>query len=217
MTNTIIPAILEYDSLQADLRIRKALEFADTIHIDLIDESFGPQSFCTPEFLTQYTPHAFFELHMMVKDPIIHIDPFMKAGIKRFIGHVEHMSDPMLFAQVVKRVECEVFLGIDYDTPIEPLLANQALMNVIDGFTIMTIHAGKSGQVFENSMLEKVKKVRAALSATHIEVDGGVNLDTAREAKEAGANLFCTNSYIFKSENSKETFEEMTFSLSFRT
>lgn len=210
----VIPAILEYDSLQADLRIRKALEFSDTLHFDFIDESFGQPSFCTPEFLMRYTPHAFFELHMMVTDPLIHINPFMQAGVKRFIGHVEHMTDPLAFAHEVKRVEQEVFLGIDYDTPIEAFLENTELMNLVDGFTIMTIRAGASGQSFESMLLEKVKKVRARLAATAIEVDGGMNLDTAKLAKDAGANLFCTNSYLFKSENPKEAFEAMTAALS---
>jgi len=216
MEYNVIPAVLEYDSLAADQRIRTAQELGDIIHVDVIDQSFGQASFCTPEFLAQYTPHTGIELHMMVTDPIIHINPYAQVGIKRFIGHVEHMSDPLLFAQQVKQIEKEVFLGIDFDTPIEQYLSNQALMSLLNGFTIMTIHAGSSGQSFEVAMLEKVKKIRAQYPQFHIEVDGGINLDTARAAKEAGANLFCVNSFIFKSGNPKEAFENLSISLSSR-
>lgn len=211
MNNKIIPAILEYSEDEAKKKIELALSFTDTLHIDIIDSSFSEKTtLLSPEFLSQFTDKAFFELHMMVQNPEEVIDEYSNTGLKRFIGHIEHMSDEKSFITKAQQIG-EVFLGIDYDTDINQYCNSS--YNAIKGFTVMTIHAGKSGQVFIPDSLEKVQKLRTTFPDTIIEVDGGINNSTYLEAKAAGANQFAMNSYIFGSRNPRETYYNLTKTL----
>ena len=194
MDYRIIPGILEKDWPVIEMKIQQVLPFAKAIHIDLIDGKFAPNTtFLDPSPFKKYTKDAFFELHMMVDEPINFLKPFADSGFQRFIGHIEKMSDQVEFVAKAQLLG-EVGLAIDGPTEIEKI---EVPFDDLDVILFMTIKAGASGQDIIDDYLIKVKQIRDK-TLIPIEVDGGINDQTILSAKESGADRFVATSFIFK-------------------
>ena len=208
----VIPGILEKDWVEIERKIELVKSFASAIHIDIIDGKFAPNStFLDPTPFAKYTlPSSgqalLFEAHLMVEEPIQYLKPFADAGFKRFLGHIEKMSDQVEFVAQGELLG-EVGLTIDGPTSLESL---KVPLDDLDCVLIMTIKAGEAGQVFVPEYLKKVETLRQAPSGAwlrsaqndiKIEIDGGINDKTIVEARKAGANRFVANSFIFNSQN----------------
>ncbi|OGH11187.1 MAG: hypothetical protein A2857_04270 [Candidatus Levybacteria bacterium RIFCSPHIGHO2_01_FULL_36_15] len=199
----VIPAILEKEWVEIEKKIELVKPFTDTIHIDIIDGKFAPNTtFLDPAPFAKYTKDIFFEVHLMVDNPISYLRPFADAGFKRFLGHVEKMSDQIEFVAEAELLG-EVALALDGKTPIDAI---KAPLTDLEMILIMTINAGFSGQKFMPELLEKVKTIRAH-SDIPIEVDGGINEKTITSAKKTGASIFSVNSCIFKSASPQATYQ----------
>jgi len=189
----IIPGILEKDWSEIEKKIELVRGFAKTIHVDIIDGKFAPNTtFLDPKPFTKYTNDFLFEVHLMVKEPINYLEPFSAAGFKRFIGHIEHMSSQTEFVAKGELLG-EVSLALDAKTPLESLEANY---EDLDFMLIMGVKAGLSGQVFMSEVLQKATKIRDSFPIP-VEIDGGINDLTIIQAKKAGAERFVTTSFIF--------------------
>lgn len=195
----VIPGILEKDWFEIERKIELVKPFAKTVHIDILDGKFAPNTtFLDPTPFIKYTSELFLELHMMVEEPIQYLKPFAQAGFKRFLGHVEKMSDQAEFVAQGQLLG-EVGLAIDGPTSLDSV---QVPFDDLDCVLVMTIKAGFSGQSFMTEHLEKVRALRQAQGKQiTIEVDGGVNDQTTKLAKQAGATCFVSTSFLFKSEN----------------
>lgn len=198
----IIPAILEknWDEIEKKLEICKFL--SRDVHIDFIDGKFTDNiSFVDPEPFIKYSSIFDFEAHLMVEEPVQYLDRLAKNGFKKFIGHIEKMSDQVEF--VVKGQERGfVGLGIDLETDIKELKVN---LEDLDQILLMAVKAGRSGQEFDSKIFEKIKSLRSRYLGV-VEIDGGINDKTLVECRNAGANQFCVTSFLFK-ENPKYQFE----------
>lgn len=202
----IIPGILEKDWSSIERKIELIRPFAKTIHIDILDGKFAPNTtFLDPEPFKKYSGDIFFELHMMVEDPIKYLKPWADCGIKRFIAHVEKMSDQAEFVAEAQLLG-EVGVAVDGKTQIESLAVP---IDDLDNILIMTINAGFSGQTFDQKLLEKVKSIREKSLILPIEVDGGINDSTIIEAKNAGATRFISTSFLFKEQDPKVQFDKL--------
>src|SRR3989338_9061241 len=217
MSNSIIiPGILESQWPEIEKKIELVLPFAKTIHIDLIDGKFAPHTtFMEPLPFSKYTKNAEFELHMMVEEPINYLKPFAQAGFRRFIGHVEKMSDQTEFVAQAQLLG-EVGLAIDGPTDLS---AVKVSYSDLDSILIMGIKAGESGQVFVPEYLKKMEILRRQLADQNdiripIEIDGGINDKTITQAKNAGANRFIANSFIFNSQNPQVQYKLLEEKLS---
>jgi len=207
MNNSIIPGILENDWTEIEKKIEKILSFSRTIHVDLIDGKFVQNTtFLDPKPFTKYAKDAYFELHMMVDEPIDYLKPWAQAGFKRFLGHVEKMSDQAEFI-AQGQILGEVGLAIDGPTNIDIL--SSINLDDLDCLLIYTSEkVGFSGPPFMSDRLTKVKKIREK-SQIPIEVDGGINEDTILLAKDAGANRFVSTSFISGSVVPHDQFEKL--------
>lgn len=191
----VIPGILDKDWSSIERKIELVQPFAKTIHIDILDGKFAPNTtFLDPVPFKKYSDKIFLEIHLMVEEPINYLKPWAEAGIKRFIGHVEKMSDQEEFV-VQGQLLGEVGLAIDGPTPIDSI---KVPLPDLDYLLIMTIKAGFSAQSFTPEYLEKIKVIRSQSATIPIEVDGGVNDQTALLARDAGANRFAATSFIYK-------------------
>lgn len=200
MDYRIIPGILEKDWPAIEWKIQQVLPFAKAIHIDFIDGKFAPNTtFMDPLPFSKYTKDAFFELHMMVDEPINFLKPFSDAGFQRFIGHIEKMSDQVEFVAKAQLLG-EVGLGIDQDSSFDAI---EVPLSDLDVLLFMTVKAGASAQEFVEKNLEKIKKARNK-TLIPIEVDGGINDQTILSAKEYGAERFVATSFIFKEDPSEQ-------------
>ena len=125
------------------------------IHIDLIDGKFAPNvTFLDPMPFTKYTGNIEFELHMMVEEPLNFLKPFAAVGFRRFIGHIEKMSDQAEFVAEAQLLG-DVSLAVDLLTPIESI---EVPFEDLDGVLVMSVKAGESGQEFVQEILSKIEK-----------------------------------------------------------
>lgn len=205
----IIPAILEKDFTQIERKINLVKSFAGTIQIDLIDGKFLPQStLLTPESFAKFSQESFLELHLMTQNPIGYVEPFAKAGFRRFIAHVEalpNLDDQKKFVKKVRSLNFEVGLAIDRDTEINTI--KEPLEN-LDCLLIMLVKAGSSGQKFDENVLDKIRQLRAKTQMP-IEVDGGINTESIMLAKKAGANRFSVNSFLFMENDPRKSYNQL--------
>lgn len=208
----IIPGILEQNWEEITKKIEIAKQFADTIHIDFIDGKFAPDTtFLDPKPFAQYSKDLFLEAHLMVEEPINYLKPLSDSGFKRFLGHIEKMSDQTEFVALGQLVG-EIGFAIDGRTPLENI---NVPYEDLDLLLIMTINAGFSGQEFMPELLEKVRQIRGTNKIDSegkplaIEVDGGINEKTILLSQGSGANLFVANSCIFKYPNPEEQYNKL--------
>lgn len=212
----IIPGILEKDWNEIERKIELVRPFAKTIHIDILDGKFAPNNtFLDPTPFKKYSDQFFFELHMMIENPIEYLKPWADAGIKRFIGHVERMPNQEEFVKFAKRYG-EVGLVVDGETSLDEVKIS---LGDLDCLLFMTINAGFSGQTFNETKLEKVRIVRALQQVQGklfpIEVDGGINDQTIILAKNSGANRFISTSFLFNSDNPEEQYRKLQQAINF--
>lgn len=192
----IIPGILEKEWGAIEKKILMVKPFAKTLHIDLLDGEFvNNTTFLDPEPFKQHSSEFFLELHMMVKEPITYIEKFAAAGFKRFLGHVEYMSDQEAF--VAKAQEYgEVGLVLDGPTAVEKVSVPLIDLDCMLIYTSEKV--GFSGPPFMENRLEKVTKIREQTGDIFpIEVDGGITNETIVQAKNAGATRFISTSFLF--------------------
>ena len=173
---------------------------ADLLHVDVMDGHFVPNlSLGVPvvESLRKATD-LFLDTHLMITDPLRYIEPFAKAGADLLTFHLESNSDPD--AVLDKIIQCgkRTGLAINPDTPFERVIP---YLDRLDLLLVMTIFPGFGGQKLMPETLTKVQQAVAyrAEKDLHyrIEVDGGVNADTAAMVAKAGAEILVAGSAVF--------------------
>ncbi len=199
----VIPGILEQDWKSIEQKIEMVKSFAKTIHIDVLDGKFAPNTtWMDPQPFKKYTNSIFFEVHLMVENPLQYLEPFADAGFKRFMGHVEQMPDVAEFVAQAQLLG-EVGLAIDTQTPVENISVSYEDLDLL---FVMTVKAGFSRQQFMPEMLQKVKKIREKSATIPIEIDGGISPVTIVQAKEAGATRFVTTGFVFGAKDPQKQY-----------
>ncbi|HEV2340060.1 MAG TPA: hypothetical protein VGT05_04900 [Patescibacteria group bacterium] len=200
----IIPGILEEEWSEIERKIGLIKPFAHIMHIDLLDGIFaGNKTFSDPSPFALYAQDIFFELHLMVEDPLASVEKWANVGFKRFVGQVEKMPD---IAEFVARVEDigEVGLAIDTQTPVKTI---QHYLEDIDVVLVMTVKAGFSHQTFEQMQLAKVQALRRLDPLLPIEIDGGITPQTLPLAKRAGATRFVSTGFLFGGQSCQAQYD----------
>lgn len=210
----IIPGILENQWSEIEKKIEIIRQFSNTAHIDFIDGKFAPNTtFLDIEPFQKYSKDLpageaglFLEAHLMVENPLQYLESLANAGFRRFLGHVEKMSN---LEEFVARGELlgEVGLAIDNQTDIEKV---NIPYQDLDCLLLMGVKAGYSGQEFIPNILERIRKIREKNETILIEVDGGVNDKNIKGIKNAGANRFVVTSFLFKEGEPSNNYETLS-------
>ena len=173
---------------------------ADLLHVDVMDGHFVPNlSLGVPvvESLRKATD-LFLDTHLMITDPLRYIEPFAKAGADLLTFHLESNSDPDAVLEKIIQCGKRAGLAINPDTPFERVIP---YLDRLDLLLVMTIFPGFGGQKLMPETLTKVQQAVAyrAEKGLHyrIEVDGGVNADTAAMVAKAGAEILVAGSAVF--------------------
>lgn len=197
----IIPAILENNFTEIERKIRLVEKSVDWVQIDIADSTLVPNSTfldTTPFELLKTRLNL--ELHLMVSNPVQYLEPFFKAGFKRFYAHVEadYIEDYLVGCL---KLGVEAGLAIDGPTPYEKI---HKYLSDLDGVLVMAIEAGESGRPFREDTIAKISRIREADLEIPIAVDGAMNDINAAKVIAAGATRINSNSYIFSGENVQE-------------
>jgi ribulose-phosphate 3-epimerase len=204
--NDIIPGILEQQWNDIEKKLELISRFSKRVHIDLLDGIFANNStFSDPAPFAAWADKLDIELHMMVKEPVEYIDTWGKIGVKRFLGHVEMMSDQDAFVQKAKSYG-EVGLALDGKTRVDRISVSDTKLDCI---LVMTIDAGFSGQTFVHEYAAKCEQIRTKNPDIAIEVDGGIHVETLPVAKQCGANRFVCTSALFQTPSPENAYNDL--------
>lgn len=209
----VLPAINTTSRDEAKMQIETARKFADVIHIDVVDGKFAPNmTWGSVDDLEKlkaesYKLAAKLELHLMVQNPESVLDAYLRTGlVVRVIVHLEAMTDSVYILEKCKKYGVEAMLAINPGTEVERLAAH------LDDFhycQILAVFPGLAGQKFQPQVLKKIEWVGKQYPNVIIEVDGGINAETAGAVKKAGADIVVAASYIFTHEDPKKAYEEL--------
>lgn len=174
---------------------------ADWLHVDVMDGHFVPTITIGPLFTEacKRVTKLPLDVHLMISNPDQYLEAFAKAGANNITVHVETCPNLVQTINKIKSLGCTAGITLNPATPASSL---DAALPFADLVLVMSVNPGYSGQAFMPEMIGKVEEVRNKLNAlrsnAHLEVDGGISVDTLPLMYKAGANAFVTGNAAFK-------------------
>ena len=204
----IAPSILsaDYANFESELKKLEATG-AEYVHIDIMDGHFVPNISFGAGVVASMRPHSrlVFDCHLMVSNPEHHIEDFARAGADIISIHAEATPHIHGALQKIRTAGVKASVVINPGTPVE---AVKNVLNLVDQVLVMTVNPGFGGQAFLPETMDKVRELVVLREVNQldfdIEVDGGIDGETIRIAKEAGANVFVAGSYVFKGDVARQ-------------
>ena len=182
------------------------------VQIDVADGEFAPvRTWNNPSELAGLiakNPQMEAEIHLMAENPEPVFEKWLDAGVKRLVIHIESAGNLESIREIISARGAGIIWGIKSGTDVrklEGLLKNEAG----DSVQFLDVSPGFSGQSFNAEVIDAINFLRERHSDLDIRVDGGINPETAKMAKEAGANAAIAVSYIWKSASPAEAYQEL--------
>ncbi|MBR4627956.1 MAG: ribulose-phosphate 3-epimerase [Ruminococcus sp.] len=208
MKNYISASVLSADMLNLESEIRRLeTNGIDMLHFDVMDGAFVDNiTYGLPilEGVRRATGMTL-DVHLMIADPLRYAERFAKAGADIISFHAESSSDISDTIKAIRKSGAKPALAIKPATPAEAVYPYLEMLNMV---LVMTVEPGFGGQSFIPETADKVRLIRNRISElgldTDLEVDGGINADTAGTVINAGANVLVSGSYLFRADDMSE-------------
>ncbi|MFW9992608.1 MAG: ribulose-phosphate 3-epimerase [Candidatus Odinarchaeota archaeon] len=218
----IVPSILAANFSQLAQEIMKVEKHVKCLHIDVMDGHFVPNITVGPAVITSLRPITTleFDVHLMITKPQRYIDAFIDAGADSITFHVE-TGDVKAINRTIDMIRArgkKVGLSLNPGTPVTKL---NDFLEKVDLILCMTVEAGFGGQKFMLETLQKIREIAKRIEQSGLpiilQVDGGINEETARLAVKAGANVLVAGSAVFKQPDPARAIQDILQAIELNT
>ena len=208
----LAPSILSADFARLLEDVKKVEEAGcEYLHIDVMDGHFVPNITLGPNIVKSLRKdvNMVFDAHLMIENPDMYIKDFAEAGCDIIVVHQEACKHLHRTIQNIKSYNIKAGVALNPATPIETI---KYILKDVDMVLIMTVNPGFGGQSFIDSMIDKIRELKAIVDEQSlnidIQVDGGIKPSNVADVVKAGANVIVAGSAIFNSSDIKETVIE---------
>ena len=209
------PSILSADFSKL-LEEVKDVSTAKFLHIDVMDGHFVPNITIGPLIVKSIKGKVdmVFDCHLMISDPKKYTESFAKSGADIITFHYEALNSKEEILDLIDYIHSfKIHAGISIKPNTSVDVLDDEILSKVDLVLVMSVEPGFGGQKFMENSLPKIKKLRELKDKFKynyiIEVDGGINKETAVLVKVAGVEAIVAGTYVFKSQNRKETIKEL--------
>jgi ribulose-phosphate 3-epimerase len=201
-----MPAIIAGNQGELDEMFHRLSGIFEWVHLDFMDGVFVPAKSLT--FIPMLPKGFSYEAHLMVENP----SPWL-TSLRRKLESITFHIESSGFAEALtnaKKLGYDVGVALNPSTPLSRM---RPYLDFLDRVLVMTVEPGKYGAPFVPSALEKIRELHSENPNLPIEVDGAMNPENARKAREAGASIFASGSYIMRSNNIHDAFQMLMKSI----
>lgn len=202
----IAPSILSADFGKLNEDVKSVEKYCDLIHVDVMDGHFVPNITIGAPVVACIKSKKPLDVHLMIEHPENYVEDFAKAGAAIITVHVEACKNLPVLLKKIRSFGVKAGVSVKPKTPISKIAK---VLDLLDMVLVMTVEPGFGGQKFMEDMMKKVAWLRAKKPGLDIEVDGGINAETAKIAIKAGANVLVAGSYIFGAKNRKKAITSL--------